>query len=202
VEGTTQIRRTIVWWESPECKSGLDLSRHSARLALLSSSSLLESPMATKAIEAFLDAWRIGLFSSGFDSAATLIPGRHFMSPAKLPFAPSLWSAPLPWQLLSSGLRGAPAAQNVAEQIGAHIGPITTASTATIATVPAAQRFFPLNCGPILITLLRYAAGLRPSTRFAEFGFHGVHNFARSQYPWPSFSTTTFPAKERYTNVR
>jgi hypothetical protein len=53
--------------------------------------------------------------------------------------------------------------QNVAEQIGAHSGPITTASITTIATV-AAQRFFLRNLGPALITLLRYAAGLEPST--------------------------------------
>jgi hypothetical protein len=30
-------------------------------------------------------------------------------------------------------------AQNVAEQIGAHSGPISTASSATIATIAAAQ---------------------------------------------------------------
>jgi hypothetical protein len=53
-------------------------------------------------------------------------------------------------------------AQNVAEQIGAHSGPTTTASIATIATI-AAQRFFPGNFGPALTTL-RYAEGLDPST--------------------------------------
>jgi hypothetical protein len=58
-------------------------------------------------------------------------------------------------------------AQNVAEQIGAHSGPTTTTSIATIATIAAAQRFFPGNFGPALITLLRYAEGLDPSTAAA-----------------------------------
>jgi hypothetical protein len=202
VEGTTQIRRTVVWRETSERKSGLDLSRHRAWLAMLSPSSSFESPIAIKAAEAFLGAWRNALFSSGFDSAATLIAERHVLTAVKLPFAPSLWRAPPPWQPSSSALRGAPAAQNVAEQIGAHNGPITTASSVTIATIAAAQRFFRENFVSLFTPLIRYLLQLSRSTRFAEFGFHGAYNFARSQYPWPSFSTATFPANERYTYVK
>jgi hypothetical protein len=163
-EGTTQIRRTIVWRKTSECSSGLDLSRHRARLAMLSPFSSFESAAKTKAAGAFLAAWRNGLFSSGFDSVATLVPARHVLTAAKLPFAPSLCCAPLPWHPSSSALRGAPAAQNVAEQIGAHIGPINTASAAMIATIAAAQRFFPVNFVSLFTTLIRYPQGLRRST--------------------------------------
>src|ERR1700674_898032 len=90
LEGTTQIRRIIVWRESSECKSGLDLSRHRARLATPSPSSSFEFPITTRATGALLVVWRNGLFSSGFDSVTTLIPARHVLMAAKLPFAPSL----------------------------------------------------------------------------------------------------------------
>jgi len=90
LEGTTQIRRIIVWRESSECKSGLDLSRHRARLTMFSPPSSLESTPKSKLTGAFLVAWRNGLFSSGFDSITTFIPARHVLTAAKLPFAPSL----------------------------------------------------------------------------------------------------------------
>jgi hypothetical protein len=88
--GTTQIRRIIVWWESSECKSGLDLSRHRARLAMLSPFSSFELLITTRATGAFLGAWRNDLFSSGFDSVAALVPARHVLTAVKLTFAPSL----------------------------------------------------------------------------------------------------------------
>jgi hypothetical protein len=56
-------------------------------------------------------------------------------------------------------------AQNVAEQIGAHSGPITTASMATIATIAVARRFFRGNFLSPFTTLIRYLLELSRSTR-------------------------------------
>src|SRR5258708_15689772 len=56
-------------------------------------------------------------------------------------------------------------AQNVGKQIGAQGGPIPTASTATIATITVAQRFFRENSVSLFTTLISYLLELSRSIR-------------------------------------
>jgi hypothetical protein len=91
MEGTSQIRRIITWRETSEYKSGLDLSHHRARFAMLNPFNSLESAVKTKTRKAFLVTGDKAFLSSGLDSVATLIPAPHVFTPAKLSFAPSLW---------------------------------------------------------------------------------------------------------------
>jgi len=64
-------------------------------------------------------------------------------------------------------------AQNVAEQIGAHSGPITTASNATIATI--AHRFFRENFISLFTTLISYLLELSRSTHLLVPYFSVTH---------------------------
>jgi len=66
-------------------------------------------------------------------------------------------------------------AQNVAEQIGAHSGPITTASSATIATIAVAQRFFRGNFISLFTTLISYLLELSRSTHLLVPYFSVTH---------------------------
>ncbi len=66
-------------------------------------------------------------------------------------------------------------AQNVAEQIGAHSGPITTASSATIATIAVAQRFFRGNFISLFTTLISYLLELSRSTHLLVPYFSATH---------------------------
>jgi hypothetical protein len=164
LEGTTQIRRFVVRTETSVCRRGLDRSQHRGLFVVFGSINGLASVTKSKVAGVFLVTGENCLFSPTLESIAVISPARHVLTAVKLPSAPSFWRVPLPWHPSFSAASDVLMAQNVAEQIGAHSGPITTASSATIATV-AAQRFFRGNFVSLFTTLISYLLGLGRSTR-------------------------------------
>lgn len=165
LEGTTQIRRFVVRTETSASRRGLDLSQHRGLFVVLGSINGLASAVKSKVAGVFLVTGETCLFSPTLESIAAISPVRHVLTAAKLLLALSFCCVPLPWHPSFSAASDVLMAQNVAEQIGAHSGPITTASSATIATIAVAQRFFCENFVSFFTTLIRYPQGLCRSTR-------------------------------------
>jgi hypothetical protein len=192
------MRSCVVWGEFSDDRELLFHSRRRDQFVLVTTESGLEADMMGNVTDVLrvTDENCSGL--SGLRNTARISPARQGLKEFKLLCDSSLYCAAVLWH---PSVSAALVAQDFAEQRGAHSGALITANSVTIAR-SAVVRFFPERFVSVVTSSIRYAAGLCPSTRFAEFGFHGAHYLACSQYPWPSFSTTTFPANERYTIVK
>jgi hypothetical protein len=171
LEGTTQIRRFVVRTERFACRSGPDLSQHRGLFVVFGSINGLASVAKSQVAGVFLVAGENCLFSPKLESIAAMSPARHVLRADKLPLALSFWCVPLLWHPSFSAASDVLIAQNVAEQIGAHSGPITTASIATIATIAVAQRFLRGNSLSLFTTLISYLLELGRSTRLRSLFF-------------------------------
>src|SRR5260370_10707797 len=145
LEGTTQIRRFVVRTETSTCREGLDLSQQRGLFVVPDSINGLASVAKSQMVRVFLVTGENCLFSPKLESIAATSPARHVLTAAKPPLAASFCCVPLPWHPSFSAASDVLMAQNAAEQIGAHSGPITTASIAAVATIAVAQRFFREN---------------------------------------------------------
>jgi hypothetical protein len=192
------MRRFVVRRKFSGARKLLCFSRRPSQFVLVATESGLEADTKCNGAGALQVSDENCSCLSGLRNTARISPARHDLNVLKLLCGSSLYCAALLWHPSASA---APAAQDFAKQRGAHHGAMITANSATIAMSAVVRRFFLESFVSPFTSLIRYLLELSRSTRFAEFGFHGAPYLACSQYPWPSFSTATFPAKERYTNV-
>jgi len=193
------MRSCVVWREFSDDRELLFHSRRRDQFVLVTTESGLEADRIGNVTDVLrlTDENCSGL--SGLRNTARISPARQGLKVLRLLCDSSLYCTAVLWH---PSVSAALVAQDFAEQRGAHSGALITANSVTIARSAVVRRFLLEKFVSLVTSFIRYAAGLCPSTRFAEFGFHGAHYPACSQYPWPSFSTTTFPPNERYTIVK
>jgi hypothetical protein len=104
----------------------------------------------------------------GLRNTARVSPARQGLKVFRLLCDPSLYCPAVLWH---PSVSAALAAQDFVEQRGAHSGALITANSVTIAMSAVVRRFFLEKFDSLVTSSIRYAAGLCPSTRFAEFGF-------------------------------
>jgi hypothetical protein len=98
---------------------------------------------------------------SGLRNTARISPTRQGLKLFRLLCDSSLYCAAVLWH---PSVSAALAAQDFAEQRGAHSGALITANSATIAMSALVRWFFPEKFVSFLTSSTRYAPGLCPST--------------------------------------
>jgi hypothetical protein len=160
-ERTTQMRRCVVWRGFSDGRELLFLSRRRDQFVLMTTESGLEADTIGNVAGVLRVTGESCSCLSGLRNTARISPARQGLKVLRLLCDSSLYCAAVLWH---PSVSAALAAQDFAEQSGAHSGALITANSATIAMSAVVRRFFPGKFVSLVTFSIRYAAGLCPST--------------------------------------
>ena len=160
-ERTTQMRRCVVWRGFSDDRELVFLSRRRDQFVLVTTESGLEADRICNVTGVLRVADENCSCLSGLRNTARISPARQGLKEFRLLCDSSLYRAAALWH---PSVSAALAAQDFAEQRGAHSGALITANSATIAMSAVVRRFFPGKFVSLVTSSIRYAAGLCPST--------------------------------------
>jgi hypothetical protein len=157
------MRSCVVWRGFSDDRELLFHSRRRDQFALVTRKSGLEADTICNVTGVLRATDENCSCLSGLRNTARISPARQGLKVFRLLCDSSLYwyCAALPWHPTVSA---ALAAQDLAEQSGAHSGALITANSATIAMSAVVRWFFPGKFVSLVTSSIRYAAGLCPST--------------------------------------
>jgi hypothetical protein len=160
-ERTTQTRSCVVWRGFSDDRELLFRSRRRDQFVLVTTESGLEADRICNVTGALRLTDENCSCLPGLRNTARISPARQGLKVFRLLCDGSSYCAALLWH---PSVSAAPAAQDFAEQSGAHRGALITANSATIAMSAVVRRFFPGKFVSLVTSSIRYAARLCPST--------------------------------------